>query len=126
MYTLCVLQYRVQATYGRSHNGTMYGRGVGHQLTINLQPNEFITHAVVGFANMTSNNKTVVGLCSLQFTVNEGAVPGFNADANCSSQAYTRVSLGSSLAYLEPFQNPVKLLRALGRQACVIDVIAVS
>lgn len=83
----------------------MFGLDAGQQFTITLRPTEFITQAVVGFANMTCKNETVSGLCSLQFAVNEGAVPDFNANANCSRQAYTRISLGSSLAYLGSSSN---------------------
>lgn len=91
----------------------MHGRGVGHRFTINLQPSELITHAVVGFANMTYNNKAELGLCSLQFSVNEGVIPGLNANANCSSQAYTRVSLGSSLAYLGTSSLGINCIRGI-------------
>jgi hypothetical protein len=81
----------------------LHGHDEGHQLTINLLPTDFITQAVVGFANITINNKTVSGLCSLQFAINQQTTPVFNANANCSSQAYEHASLGKTMARWSAF-----------------------
>jgi hypothetical protein len=113
---LCVsLQCSVQATYGKRENGTLYGYGVGHHLTINLQPTEHITKAVVGFTKFkTCKGQRVLILCSLQFAVNGQTIPSFNASANCSSQSYTELLLGQSLAYLEGVVDLTACITGIG------------
>lgn len=116
---LCVcLQCSVQATYGKRENGTLYGYGAGHKFTIDLQPTELITKAVVGLTSefKTCKGQTMLILCSLKLMVNGQTIPSFNASANCSSQSYTEVPLGQSLAYLEGTVGLTTCIKVLGFQ----------